>query len=274
MKFIVRFWGTRGTIPCPHPEYMKYGGNTACVEVVMGEYRIILDGGTGIRRLGQALLQNNHREPLTILLSHTHFDHIIGLPFFQPLYEKDWPIRLYAGHLGSKASLRDIFRGMMRSSFFPVSPDAFIAAPQYHDFQVGEVLHLFPEVTVRTFALNHPGGATGYRIEYGGKAFCYLTDVEHQGDTVNPSLARFIADADAVAYDCTFTPEDYLKHQGWGHSTWEAGLRLVNTGGAKRLVIFHHNPDYDDAALDALATDVQQADPSAIISRDGLELIL
>lgn len=274
MSFIVRFWGTRGTIPCPHPNYMKYGGNTACVEIIAGKHRLILDGGTGIRRLGQALLKNAHRDPITILLSHTHFDHIIGLPFFQPLYEKNWPICLYAGHLGHQKSLEHIFRDMMLSSFFPVSPDAFIAAPEYHDFKVGETLRLLPDVTVQTFALNHPGGATGYRIEYNGKAFCYLTDVEHQGDNVNPALAHFITDADAVAYDCTFTPEDYPKHQGWGHSTWEAGLRLVRAGGAKRLIVFHHNPDYDDATLDALASAVKRADTNAIMSRDGLELTL
>ncbi|MFN8693553.1 MAG: MBL fold metallo-hydrolase [Holosporales bacterium] len=269
--FTVRFWGTRGSIPCASPDYMQYGGHTSCLEVMCGDFQLILDGGTGIRMLADVLMQGAPK-PLTILLSHTHFDHVMGLPFFMPLYTKGWDIRFFAGHLAPEDTLKNVFQKMMVSPFFPISPDAFKASLSYTDFTPGTVLNLHPGVVVRTLALPHPDRATGYRIEFGGKAFCYITDIEHKAGTLNQDLVAFLRGADAVAYDCTFTDAEYKAHVGWGHSTWEEGLRLVHAAGAKKLVIFHHNPNRDDAGMAGVEAAAKAADAATIVSRDGMLL--
>jgi phosphoribosyl 1,2-cyclic phosphodiesterase len=144
---------------------------------------------------------------------------------------------------------------------------------EFRDFRAGEVLAPAPGIVVRTAVLNHPNGATGYRIEYGGRSVCYVTDTEHVPGTPDRNVLALIAGADTVIYDCMYTDEEYAKHHvGWGHSTWQEGVRLCQAAGAKRLVVFHHDPDHDDDRLDAIGREVAAQMPGAVMAREGLTL--
>lgn len=269
--FSVRFWGVRGSIPCPGPDYVQYGGNTSCVEVRCGDRLLILDGGTGLRPLGHHLAG---QEPLEadIFFSHTHFDHVSGLPFFKPFFAKANRFRLWAGHLRPGAGLAQILRDMMVAPFFPIPIDRFAAEKVFCDFTAGETLHPHPGIAVRTAPLNHPNGATGYRIEYRGKSVCYVTDTEHVVGTPDENVLALIRGADLVIYDGTYTDEEFPRFVTWGHSTWQEGVRLAEAAGVGRLVVFHHDPGHDDAFMDRIAAEMERARPGTVVAREGLTL--
>lgn len=271
--FSIAFWGVRGSIACPGDEYQRYGGNTSCIEVRCGGRLLILDAGTGLRPLGVKL---KAEAPLdaNILLTHTHLDHIAGVPFFGPFFDKRNRFRLWAGHLTPERNLHDVLCQYMAAPLFPVPPQIFAANLEFRDFKAGEDLDIEAGVTVRTAPLNHPNRATGYRIEYGGKAFCYVTDTEHKPDEPNRTVLDLIAGADLVVYDSTYTDEEYPNYVGWGHSTWQEGLRLVRQAGAERLAIFHHDPTHDDAFMDRIAEAAEKEAPGTLVAREGMVLTL
>ncbi|WP_425450182.1 MBL fold metallo-hydrolase [Virgifigura deserti] len=269
--FSVRFWGVRGSIACPGIDYARYGGNTSCVEVRCGDHLLIFDGGTGLRPLG---LQLKDREPLNadLFFTHSHFDHIAGIPFFASLFSASNRFRMWAGHLRPQRTLRQVLCSMMIEPLFPVPIDIFAAQTTYHDFVAGETLRPHPDVSLRTAPLNHPNGATGYRIEHGGKAVCYVTDTEHVVGQPDQNILGLIAGADIVIYDGTYTDEEFPRFASWGHSTWQEGVRLADAAGAGRLVIFHHDPSHDDAFMDRVAAEAERARPGTIVAREGLTL--
>jgi phosphoribosyl 1,2-cyclic phosphodiesterase len=272
--FQVRFWGVRGSIAAPGPATARYGGNTSSIEVRCGERLILLDGGTGMRYLGNRLVAE---APLNtdILFTHTHFDHVCGLPFFKPFFQPQNEFRLWAGHLGEGMTMHRVLREFMMAPLFPVPPDIFRAKMEYRDFKGGDTLTPAPGIVVRTAVLNHPDGATGYRIEFGGKSVCYVTDTEHAPGKPDRNVLALIAGADIVIYDCMYTDEEYARsYVGWGHSTWQEGVRLCRAAGAKKLVVFHHDPDHDDDRLDAIGREVEAAMPGAVMAREGLTLKL
>lgn len=272
--FLVRFWGVRGSIACPGPATARYGGNTSSLEVRCAGRLILFDAGTGIRNLGSALLAE---APLDadLFFTHTHFDHVCGLPFFKPFFQPQSSFRLWAGHLGSRITLHRLLREFMVAPLFPVPPEVFKARMEYHDFAAGETLTPAPGITLRTARLNHPDGATGYRIEHDGRSICYVTDTEHVPGAPDANVLSLIAGADLVIYDCMYTDEEYAKsYVGWGHSTWQEAVRLCRAAKAKRLVVFHHDPDHDDERLDAIAREVEAAMPGAVLAREGLTLAL
>jgi phosphoribosyl 1,2-cyclic phosphodiesterase len=271
-KFWVRFWGVRGTVPCPGPETVRYGGNTACVEIMCGENRLIFDAGTGLRVLGAHL---NHQKDLRaqLFLTHTHIDHINGFPFFRPAYRADNCFELWAGHMGGReGALQEVLSGLMRPPIFPVPLDIMHACIAFHDFAAGATLEPLPGVTMRTAALNHPNGATGYRIEFGGRSICYVTDTEHRDGELDRTIVELIRGSQIVIYDATYTEDEYPSFKGWGHSTWEEGVRLCRAAGAARLVAFHHDPDHTDADLDRIAAKLEQALPGSKVAAEGLIL--
>jgi phosphoribosyl 1,2-cyclic phosphodiesterase len=272
-RFSVRFWGVRGSLSCPGPEYVKYGGNTSCLEVRCGPHLLILDGGSGMRPLGKMLMAEAPIDA-DIFFTHTHLDHIVGLPFFAPLYQPSSNLRLWAGHLKPRTNLRDAISGMMVEPLFPVPLDVFASKPDYHDFEAGDTLHPREDVVMRTTPLNHPNGATGYRIDFAGKSLCYITDCEHEPNERDPLILDLIQGADYVIYDSTYTEEEYPKFEGWGHSTWQEGVRLADAAEVKTLVIFHHDPSHDDAFMDRIAADAAAARPGTLVAREGLEINL
>jgi len=272
--FLVRFWGVRGSIAAPGPATARYGGNTSSIEVRCGARLLLLDAGTGIRYLGGALAREAPIDA-DILFTHTHFDHVCGLPFFKPFFQPENRFRLWAGHLGEGLTLHRVLREFMMAPLFPVPPDVFKAAIEYRDFKGGETLplHGAPEITVRTARLNHPDGATGYRIEYAGKSVCYITDTEHVPGKPDRNVLGLIEGADIVIYDCMYTDEEYARaYVGWGHSTWQEAVRLCKAARVKKLVVFHHDPDHDDDRMDAIGRAVAAAMPGAVVAREGMTL--
>jgi phosphoribosyl 1,2-cyclic phosphodiesterase len=271
----VRFWGVRGTIPCPGPGTLRYGGNTACVEVLCGPARIIFDGGTGLRGLGKQLQARNQPTASHLFFSHTHFDHVGGLPFFKPAYDARSRLELWSGCRQQQGSrLEEVLGTLIQRPFFPVPLGIMHACLAFHDFEVGEVLTPFDGASLHTAPLHHPGGATGYRLECAGRSICYITDTEHPEAGRDANVLRLMAGADLVIYDSTYTDQEYAGYRGWGHSTWQEGVRLCDAAGAKRLVAFHHDPEHDDATLDRIAVELEAACPGSIVAYEGLEICL
>jgi phosphoribosyl 1,2-cyclic phosphodiesterase len=270
----VRFWGVRGSIACPGPELARYGGNTSCVEVRCGDSLLILDAGTGLRGLGRSLVAAGEAVRANILLSHCHIDHIIGLPFFAPCHIPTTSLRLWAGHLSPCTTLATALRQMMSEPLFPIGFESFKAAVQLHDFCAGEVLTPIPGVTVRTAPLNHPGGATGYRIECGASSLAYITDTEHYPGELDANVLSLAAGVDLMIYDSTYTEDEWSAHVGWGHSSWQQGIRLARHAKVKTLALFHHDPENNDVMLDRLAEQAHAQFPGTIVAAEGRRLRL
>ena len=271
--FLVRFWGVRGSIATPGPATARYGGNTSSLEVRCGARLVLLDAGTGIRGLGNQLVAE---APLDadILFTHTHFDHVCGLPFFKPFFQPQNSFRLWAGHLGGGMTLQHVMCEFMMAPLFPVPPEIFKARMEYREFAAGGSLALAPGIAVRTATLNHPDGATGYRIEYAGKSLCYVTDTEHVPGSPDRNILALIEGADLLIYDSMYTDEEYARaYGGWGHSTWQEAVRLCEAARVKRLAVFHHDPDHDDERLDAIGREVEAAMPGAVMAREGMVLV-
>lgn len=269
--FFVRFWGVRGSVACPSTETIRYGGNTSSLEIRCGGRILLFDAGTGIRYLGREL---GREAPLDVdlFLTHTHFDHICGMPFFGPFFDPRNRFRVHAGHLAPELNLRYVLSEMMMSPLFPVPLEIFGASLSFHDFRSGDTLQPQPGITIRTTPLNHPDRATGYRIEYGGRSICYITDTEHVAGRPDRNVLDLIAGADIAIYDAMYTDEEYEKRVGWGHSTWQEGARLCAAAGVKTYVVFHHDPDHDDDFMDRVARDVAEMRPGAVVAREGLVL--
>jgi phosphoribosyl 1,2-cyclic phosphodiesterase len=263
----VRFLGVRGSIPSPGP-LTTAGGNTACVEVTAGDTRIILDAGSGLRALGEERMRNGPRHS-TILLSHLHWDHVCGLPFFTPIYVPGHRVEIASGPNGVMPTL-DAIRALFRAPFFPVD-FADIAGqvsvrelPATDRFTIGDI-------TITLARLNHPDPVYGFRLEAGGHAIVYATDTEHFS-CVDPTLKRLAAGADILIYDAQYTPDEYPSKVGWGHSTWQAGADLARAAGVPQLVLFHHDPNRTDAQLAAIEAEAHAHLPGTIAAREGLVL--
>ena len=269
MTFSVRFWGVRGSIACSGPRTARYGGNTSSLEVRCDERVLLFDAGTGLRYLGHSLPIADTIDA-DLFLTHTHFDHVAGLPFFKPFFKSQNRFRLWAGHLVEGMTLRRVLGEFMMSPLFPVPPQIFRARMEYREFKAGETLRPAEGIAVRTTLLNHPDGATGYRVDYGGHSICYLTDTEHVPGAPDRNILGLIAGADLVIYDSMYTDADCDAYVGWGHSTWQEGVRLCRAAGAKRLAVFHHDPEHDDDMLDGIAREVEKELPGSIVARDGL----
>ncbi len=195
----VRFWGVRGSISCSGAEYTRYGGNTSCLEVTAGGRRLIFDAGTGIRPLGVDLARQTPID-IDIYFTHTHLDHISGLTFFSPLFGKGNAVRLWAGHLEPPYTLKNVVSNLMKAPLYPVSLEVFQARVEFKEFKSGQQLAC-GEIAMRTAPLHHPNGATGYRVEFGGKSICYITDTEHRGGGPDDTIVELCRGADVMIYE-------------------------------------------------------------------------
>ncbi len=272
----IRFWGTRGSIPTPGPTTVRYGGNTSCVEVrdATGTL-LVLDAGTGLRELGVALMNGNGARPFSIdlLLSHLHWDHIQGIPFFRPAYDPNSMLRIR----GPKQSrpMKELLGMGMDDPFFPVDLDDLPAK-----LEIGELEHLSDEkigkFRVRSAHLYHPAPALAYRVEADGRSLVYATDTEDPfSGKVNP-VVELAEGADTLIHDAQFLKSDFKPT--WGHSTIESAIDVAARAKVKRLVLYHHDPDRSDDALDHIGRDAQRAGRErlpgleVVVAREGLEL--
>lgn len=245
---LVRFWGVRGSIPVPGFTALRYGGNTACVEVMCGERRLILDAGTGIRGLGEALRRDGRRIRADLFLSHPHLDHVMGLPFFSPLYEAGSDVCIWTPDLGTT---EDWLNGLIRPPFFPIPLAHMGANIQSQAYRPGTRITLGSDITVHTMPVPHPGGAAGLRIEFQGEALVYLTDFEASAEALG-ALAGFCRGAGALICDAMYADEEIELKRGWGHSTWQSAIALASAADARSLYLFHHAPERSDRALDEI----------------------
>ena len=273
MPLRIKFWGVRGSIACASPEYMKYGGNTSCIEVQAGEHHFTLDSGTGIRNYSKVVLDNDICNTV-LLLTHTHWDHINGFPFFTPAYDPKRSIKIMAGHLKKQGGIQNVLSMQMNNPMFPVPLEAMQANLTFEDFEAGENFELFGSVKVSTAPLNHPNGATGYRIDHKGKSVVYVTDTEHIPGKPDQNILGLIEGADLVIYDSTYTEAEFPTKIGWGHSTWNEGVRLCRAANVKRMAIFHHDPDHTDDIMDKIATEGKAEWDGAFVCREGQEIII
>ncbi|MEQ8967618.1 MAG: MBL fold metallo-hydrolase [Azospirillaceae bacterium] len=268
--FHVRFWGVRGSIACPGPETVRYGGNTACLEVRVGGHRLIIDGGTGLRPLGNEIAKESPGE-LDVFFTHAHFDHVCGVPFFKPAYMTSTRLRFWAGNLLPETTLETTLCHLMIAPLFPVPIHVFTAC-NFRDFAVGQPMEVRPGVSLNTCRLNHPNGACGYRIDYGGRSLCIITDTEHVAGELDRTIVEFVRDADIMVYDAMFTEEEYRQHVGWGHSTWEQALRVADAANVRQVALFHHSPDHDDRAMERIEAAAAAARPGTVAAREGMIL--
>ena len=268
-EFFVRFWGVRGSIPCPGVGVVRYGGNTSCLEIRCGPHILILDGGSGLRpfdlsRNGQGALDAD------VFFTHTHLDHICGWPYFTSLLDPATTLAVWCGHLLPNHTVEQVLGGLLGEPFMPVQRDRLRATIAYRDFKGGETLEPRPGVVVGTAPLNHPQGATGYRVEYGGKSICYVTDTEHKPGAPADAVLGLIEGADLVIYDSTYTDEEFPKYVNWGHSTWQEGVRLCDAAGVRTFVVFHHDPGHDDVFMEGLEAEAKEAWSGNFVTREGM----
>jgi phosphoribosyl 1,2-cyclic phosphodiesterase len=264
----VTFWGVRGSVPVGSRSHAGFGGNTACVEVECDGEHILLDAGTGVRAAGEGHLGRDVRR-VSVLLSHYHWDHIQGFPFYPPAYAPRHAVRVYGGLAATGTSVRSVIARQLEPPNFPIGLGDMRSDLTFEDFHAGETLTLAPHVRVATAPLRHPGGATGYRIEHGGRVVCYATDTEHEPGRVDVALLALAEGADLLIYDATFTDEEYPARVGWGHSTWQEGVRLARLARVKRLALFHHAPEHDDRFLRGVDAAARSAMRTAFVAREG-----
>lgn len=256
----VKVWGARGSVPVSGPEYARYGGATTCLSVEADDGSIIvMDAGTGIRRLGTELMAGPPRR-LSILLSHAHWDHVIGFPFFKPIYRPDYRLDFY-GNAHAQASVRAMLQQTMQAPFFPVDLSRVAAELAFHE-SCGDVC-MVGDVLVRRFPLSHPNGGCGFRLEEGGRSLVFFPDNEmtfdHKGGRTFDAYAEFCRGADVLIHDAEYLPEEYeALTRGWGHSIYRDTVRLGLASDVDRLVLWHLNQDRGDECADEILESARQ----------------
>jgi phosphoribosyl 1,2-cyclic phosphodiesterase len=271
VPFLVRIWGARGSLPAPAAGNCAFGSDSPCVEIRCGSRVLIFDVGSGAESLGRRLVKEGVKD-FDILLSHCHLDHVIGLPFLKPLYDSAVTARLYAGHFLDDMTCRDMVEQFMAPPFFPITPDVFHAQLEFRDFHPPATLTPQPGIVVQTVRLNHPNGCVGYRVNYEGRSVCYATDTEHIPGAPDAKLLEMMRGADILIYDCMYTEAEFPACRGFGHSTWQEGVRLCEAAGVRQLVLFHHRPGRDDDDLRRIEAEAQARFPGAVVAKTGLEL--
>ena len=275
-QFTVHFWGVRGSIPCPGPNTVEYGGNTPCVEMRVGGSRLIFDGGTGLRLLGQFLLSQMPVDAY-MFFTHSHWDHIQGFPFFTPAFIKGNRFKIYGAVAPNGSTIEQRLNDQMLHPNFPVPLQIMGADLTFCDIEVGKPIAL-DNIVIDTIQLNHPGEAVGYRVNWNNHSAVYATDTEHFPDRLDENVIQLAKDADVLIYDATYTNQEYYSEKtskvGWGHSTWEEAVKVAEAANVKQLIIFHHDPLHNDEFLDGVGKDVAQAFPNAMMAKEGLTVEL
>ncbi len=291
----VRFWGVRGSIPAPGPQTVLYGGNTTCIEVTTDAgHTVILDAGTGIRALGMHLLEQGPVR-CTVLVTHTHWDHIQGLPFFVPLFVTGSRVSIYgAFDPVYQKDLKTILAQQMEYCYFPVRELELKADISYTDLREGQRFEV-GDAVVTNVLMNHPVHTYGYRIDCNGRSIFFSGDHEQPFNIYDPDdtyhgeydllmqdkidrIAEVAQDTDLFIVDAQYTEQEIIHKRGWGHGTYTSGLALAKRAGARRVCFTHHDPSRTDDALDTIAAELRQEHGDTgldlMIAREGLEITL
>ncbi|MEO1126394.1 MAG: MBL fold metallo-hydrolase [Cyanobacteria bacterium J06635_15] len=275
-QFLVKFWGVRGSIACPGPQTVRYGGNTSCIEMQVAGERLIFDGGTGLRALGQKLLAEMPLN-LNMFFTHSHWDHIQGFPFFVPAFVPGNRFNIYGAIAPNGSTIEQRLNDQMLHPNFPVPLQIMGADLKFCDLEIGEVVRI-GEIEVANALLNHPGEAIGYRVNWNGYSAAYITDTEHFPDRLDDHVVWLAQDADVMIYDATYTDKEYYDEKsskvGWGHSTWQEAVKVAKAAHVKQLVIFHHDPLHNDGFMDEVACNTAEAFPNSVVAQEGMVLDL
>jgi phosphoribosyl 1,2-cyclic phosphodiesterase len=270
----IKFWGVRGSTPTPQAQNLRYGGNTSCVEVRLGEHLYVFDCGTGLRMLGHQLRHEFADRPIHahIFVSHFHWDHIQGIPFFGPLYDR--PENQFFFHSSSRTrALRQVVHEQMTSPYFPVDTSEIKAGLVFHDIEQGS--QSLDGLVIRAMWLNHPQGCLGFRLETKDGIVVYATDNEPGDEKFDKSVRKLAEGADLLIYDAQDLPEEYeARKRGWGHSHWREATNVVMESGAKELILFHHDPDHDDECIDQVVRQARDCYPTVRAAAEGMSIVL
>ena len=263
----VKFWGVRGSIPTPTAENLGYGGNTTCVEIRTSAGIFVIDAGTGIRNLGLKLQRESAGSPCSVamLLTHFHWDHIQGLPFFTPLYSPSNEVTFHSCR--APEQIQELLEGQMSKPYSPVKFELLGAKRRCVDTSSEAFRH--NGLTIRPFPMNHPQGACGYRIEQDGAVIVHASDLEHGDPKMDRILRDHAENADMLIIDAQYTPEEYESKRGWGHSTWLEATRVARDAEVKQLVLFHHDPAHDDRAIDEIVASARRHFENTVAAREG-----
>jgi phosphoribosyl 1,2-cyclic phosphodiesterase len=270
----IKFWGVRGSTPTPQPDNLRYGGNTSCVEARLGDDLYIFDCGTGFRSLGQELQHGSEGRPINahIFVSHFHWDHIQGIPFFAPLYEN--PENYFFFHSSNRSrGLQRAIEEQMADPYFPVDMSEMAAHRNFYDIEEDKIT--FDDCVITSLWLNHPQGCLGFRVESDEGTLVYATDNEPGHPLFDKNVRKLAEGADLLIYDAQYLPEEYeAKKRGWGHSHWREAVNIVMQSGAKELILFHHDPDHPDQCIDNIVKEARNYYPKVRAASEGMEIQL
>ncbi|MGD1939283.1 MAG: MBL fold metallo-hydrolase [Cyanophyceae cyanobacterium] len=271
-QFLIRFWGVRGRVPCPGDETVRYGGNTPCIEMQIGEQRLVFDGGTGLRVLGQAMLREMPVEA-HLFFSHAHWDHTQGFPFFVPAFVKGNRFHIYGAPSPNGTTIKKRLHDQMLHPNFPVPLQVMGADLQFHDLRATETVQI-GDVRVENDRLHYPGEALGYRVSWNDCCVAYVTDIENRPGDLDEHILRVAQGADVLIYDASYTCDSYLEkvncNGGWSHASWQEGVRIAKVAGVRQLIIFHHEPTHTDLFLDDVSSKLDQELPGGVVAMEGM----
>ena len=269
----VKFWGVRGSYPIPKSED-SFGGNTSCIEVrSTNNELVLLDMGTGLRNFGNSLLKEKTQvRDINIVLSHFHYDHILGFLMFAPLFIKKFNINIFAPG-ESDQEIKTKFESFLNSNFWPVSMGMLTANINFNHYSSGSI-SITNNVKVITSPHGHPGGASSIRVEIDRFSVTYVTDCEHPESHLNQNVIDIAKNTDILIHDAQYTPEQMPNHKGWGHSSWMHCTEVASKAKAKKLVLFHHNPDHGDSILESIEQDAKKLFENTTSAREGMEIFI
>lgn len=268
----IYFWGVRGSTPCSGENFTKYGGHTSCVSVEYNNKHIIFDSGTGIKNFGKEFPSI---DSAILFLSHAHYDHVVGLPFFDRIWDPEFFLTINAGTLlpfgGTESFLKKYLFG---HPFFPVNEFDIPCKINYVDFTPGESMSIDKDIRIETLMLDHPGGSVGYALYCGNKKICYITDTVTEEPKLKDKICEFIHQADVCIYDSTFTDAEKEEHASWKHSSWQDVVNIAQETQVKKMFLYHHSPLREDNQLDEIQIQAKEIFPNAIVAKEGIKVTI
>ncbi len=269
-KNYIKFWGVRGSHPTPDANKINFGGDTSCVEINFPEDMIILDMGSGIRNLGDAMLQNAKTpKNVHIFLSHYHWDHIVGFLNFKPLFDSSFNFKIYGAN--KNTDINEVSKKLLDPTLWPVSFDMLNAKVEFINID-SESIVVGNDIKVSHISHPHPNGASSFKITKNNFSIVYTTDCEHTNNILNKNVLKISQDANILIHDSHFTVEDLPKHSGWGHSSWEEAANVAIKSKVEKLILFHYNPEYSDNEVEKMELNAQNSFNNTIAAKQGLKI--